>query len=577
MLTNNKIARILYEIAEMLEILGESRFRIVAYQKAAQIIENLADDVIDIYVQKGEEGLIKIKGIGKSIADKIVELIKTGKINYYQDLIKKVPSSELNLMKIPGIGPKTASKLYHYFKIKNLNELEKLARRGEIRKLPGFNILSEKNILENIRRLKKREKRLLISFAEPIAYECLNSLKKCKYVKKVDIVGSLRRMKETIGDIDLVASSSKPSLVINYFINLPFVKKVENHGKTKASIIHQKDVAVDLEILPPDSYGSLLQHLTGSREHNIHLRKLANDKGLSLSEYGITYLKNNRLEKIRDEKIIYQKLGLSYIVPELREDWGEIEAAMKNNLPHLISLKDIKGDLHIHTNWSEGTEDITSMVNYCLKKGYSYLAITDHTKGLGIASGMDEKKILNQIREIEKIRQKITQIEIFTGAEVNIKADGSLDIDNDILSRLDIVIASIHSSFYQSEEKMTQRLIKAIKNPFVKIIGHPSGRLIKKRDSYEVDWPLVFQEAYKNNVALEINSFPERLDLRDFLVKEAKSYGVKFAINTDAHRSEHLQQIRYGVAVARRGWLEKKDVINTWSTNKLKRWLTIKK
>ena len=572
-MTNSEIANIFSEIAEMLEIIGESQFRIIAYEKAARAIEDLGEDLQDIYQREGLSGLTKISGIGQSIAEKIAELLTTGKLKYYQELQKKVPQAELNLMKIPGIGPKTATKLYQTFKIKNIKELEKLAKAGKIRELPGFDITTEENILANIGRFKKKERRLLISFAEPIANQCLAALKKCPFVQKAAFVGSLRRMKETIGDIDLVVASSRPESVIQYFLKQPFVKKISAQGRTKVSVVHQKNVAIDLEILPPSSYGSLLQHLTGSKEHNIHLRKLANEKGLSLSEYGITDLKTGYKEHFVDEKKFYQRLGLAYIPPELREDRGEIEAAAQNNLPSLVKLSDIRGDLHIHTNWSEGNKSIEEMVEFCRAKGYDYIAITDHTKGLGIASGMDEETILEQIKVIRKLNKKFGRPYIFTGVEANLKANGELDIKDEVLAQLDLVIASIHSSFYQPEEKMTKRLVSAIRNPFVKIIGHPSGRLIKKRESYDADWPVVFQEAAKNNVALEINSFPDRLDLRDFLVQEAKEYGVEFAINTDAHDPSHLNNIRYGVAVARRGWLEKKDVINTWPLEKLRKWL----
>ncbi len=572
-MTNSEIANFLYELAEMLEIVGGTRFRIVAYEQAAHIIENLPEELADIYKDKGITGLTDKKGIGQSIAEKIAEIITTGKSKYYQELSKKVPPAELNLIKIPGIGPKTAQKLYTQFKIKNIKDLEKIALKGKIRKLSGFDTTTEKNILANIKRLKKREKKLLMSFAEPIAENCLAALKKCRFVEKCEMVGSLRRMKETIGDIDLVASSGKPNSVMNYFIKQSFVKKIKAQGTAKVSIIHQKGIAIDLEILPPNQYGSLLQHLTGSKEHNIHLRKFANDKGLSLSEYGIKNLKTGKIEYFKDEKSFYKKLGLTYIPPELREDQGEIEAASKNKLPKLVTLKNIKGDLHLHTQWSEGSSTIEEMAHAGLSNGYSYIAITDHTYGLGIANGMDEMTILKQADLIKKVNKKLKRIKIFSGAEVNIKADGSLDIADEILSKLDIVIASVHSSFHAPEEKMTGRIVKAINNPYVRIIGHPSGRVLRKRPSYDVAWDTIFQEAGRNNVALEINSFPDRLDLKDTLVHEAKKHGVKFAINTDAHNPAQLAQIKYGIAVARRGWLEKHDIINTFNLEELISWL----
>jgi DNA polymerase (family X) len=576
-MTNSEIATILYDIAEMLEIKGESQFRIVAYKQAARSVEYLAEDVEDIYKEKGEIGLKEIEGIGKSIAAKIIELLKTNKCQYCQDLLQEIPYGELILTRIPGIGPKTAQKLYKAFKPQNIDDLLKVAQTQKIRKLPGFDQKTEENILININRLKKRKHRFLISFAKPIANEALGLLRECPYVEKCEEGGSLRRMKETIGDIDIVVASREPREVINYFTKLPLVLRVEDKGKTKASVIHLKQVKIDLEILKPDSFGSLLQHLTGSKEHNIHLRKLANEVGLSLSEYGITNLKTKHLEKFKTEKDFYKRLKLSYIEPELREDTGEIEKARIGKLPYLIKQKDIKGDLHMHTFWSDGRLSILEMASACRDLGYHYLAITDHSAGLGVVGGLTSQKVLSQIKKIKQINKKLEDIEVLSGIEANIKANGVLDLPDKILDKLDVVIASVHSSFNQSEEKMTKRILKAIENPCVDIIAHPSGRLLGKREECQIEWIEIFKKAAANGTALEINSFPDRLDLKDVLIKKAQGYGVKFVISTDAHNLKHLAQMKYGVAMARRGWLEKKDVINTCEFKKVKHWLKTKR
>ncbi len=566
-MTNNEIAQFLYEIYQMLDIKGESRFRITAYRNAARAVEHLSSDLEDIYKEKGVGGLEQIRGIGQSIALKIAELLETGKCQYYDDLIKDIPKAELALMKVPGVGPKTAKKLYEDLNIQSLIDLEKAARKGLIRKLEGFDVKAEKNILKNISRIKKIEKRMLISFARPLAEEVLFYLKEsCPHIKKADIVGSLRRWRETIGDIDLVAASDKPEVVIDCFVKFPKTKEIISRGSTKASILHRKgNTQIDLEVLRPSSYGSLLQHLTGSREHNVALRRYANELGFSLSEYGILNLKTKKREFFSNEVSFYKKLNLNYIEPELRENRGEIEKAIHNDLPKLIETFDVKGCLHIHTNWSEGSLTIEEVVQETIKRGYHYLVICDHTAGLGVARGMNEQALVKQIQKIREINQKLNKknFRVLTGVEVNIKADGTLDIKDKILEKLDVVVASIHSGFTESEQQITARLLSAIKNPHVDIIGHPSGRILLKRVPYDVEWPKVFQECRKTNTALEINCHPERLDLSDDLIFEARKYGVSFVISLDAHNLEHFDLLKYGVAMARRGWLSKEEVINT--------------
>lgn len=566
-MTNKQIANFLYEIADMLDLKGDDPFRVNAYKQAARAIEYLGVDVEDLFAEKGISGLLEIPGVGKSIAEKIAEYLQFGKCKYYDDLKKDIAPIELQLMKLPQIGPKIAKRLFQELHIQSLSDLEEKAKRGEIRKLKGFGPKLEETILKNLKRTKKTEKRMLLSFAEKLAQQVIDYLKTCPYVRQVYPVGSLRRMKETIGDIDIVVASPYPPKVIDFFCEFPHKKEIIAKGDTKASILHEiEDTRIDLEVLKEENFGSLLQHLTGSKDHNIQLRTYAKKLGLSLSEYGILDLKTQKREMFADEVSFYKRLGLAYIPPELREARGEIEAAQNNNLPKLIEIEDIKGDLHLHTKWSEGNLSVEQMAQLCLAKGYSYIGICDHSSGLGITKGVDEKTIFKQIKEIEDVEKKLGyKIKILKGVEVNIKADGSLDLPDLVLSKLDFAIASVHWAFRQEEKKMTQRIIKAMKNPYVKILGHPSGRLIFKREAYNVEWGKIFRAVRQYNVAMEINSQPERLDLNDGLIIEAKKYGLLFVINTDTHNKEDLEEIKYGVAMARRGWLEAKDVLNTKS------------
>jgi len=604
-ISNKQISKIIEEIGEMLEIIGteKDQFRIIAYQNAARKIEMMSREIGDIYNEEGFKGLLKIKGIGESIAEKIEEIIKTGKCRYHDELAKKVPSPIITFLKIPGVGPHLADKLYNCYlprrqagknyKLYNIHNLKKALEKDKSVKF--FKEKTKQNILEGIELLSKQTGRMLLSFAEPIAEEIVNALKGMSGIKQAHPVGSLRRMKDTIGDIDIIAAvnskSQKPKAnsqnVIGKYIKMPFVEKIVESGETKATIIHKKGPNVDLEILPDEEYGSLLQHFTGSKEHNIALRTWAEKNGFSLSEHGIKITKNLKLKtqnqnlklktiKCDTEEKFYKTLGMDWIPPEIRENKGEIEASLNHQLPKLIKLNDIKGDLHLHSTWSEGEMEIKEIAEYAQKLGYEYIAITDHTAGLGITHGLKEKEIEKYINEINKINSKLkaqnSKLTILTGAEVNILANGNLDISDRELSKLDIIIASIHSGFRQKEEQVTSRLLKAIQNPNVDIIGHPSGRLIPSRQPLNIDWKKVFRAAKDNNVAMEINSHPQRLDLTDDLCLMAKDMGVKMVINTDMHHAEHFKNMRYGVAVARRGWLEKKDVINTGSLSELKAW-----
>lgn len=568
-MTNKDIAKILYQIGEILELSNaKDRFRVIAYERAAQTIENYADEMADVYQKGGLKALNDISGVGESIAEKIEELLRTGRLKYLQEIQKEVPAAEVEFLKIPSVGPKMAVKIARELKAHNIKDLEKKLKSGAAAKI--FKEKTRANILRGIEILQKMTGRMLLTEALPIAEEMVVKIRKFSEVGRADFVGSLRRMKETIGDIDIVATSSEPAKVIDQFTRLTGVSQVISKGETKSTIIHERGAQIDLEIVPQNEYGSLLQHFTGSKEHNVALRTYAQGIGKSLSEHGIKV--GRKQNKFADEKSFYQFLKMDWMAPELRENRGEIAAALKHQLPDLVELKDIKGDLHVHSNWSDGMLTIEEIANIGQKLNYQYIVISDHTVGLGIAHGLDELRLQKRQKEIEAAQKKHPNIKILSSVEVNIKADGDLDIKDWMLQKLDIVTASIHTSFFQDRERMTQRMLKAINHPHVDIIGHPSGRIIGQREPYDADWMEIFRACQKAGTALEISAFPNRLDLKDTLCQEAKKFGVKFAISTDSHQAQHFDLIRFGVAVARRGHLEKDDIINCLSTDDLIKW-----
>jgi len=573
-MTNKEIGKILYQIAKILELKNPGdRFRIIAYERAAQTLENYPEDLKKVYDRGGKKELEAIPNVGESVAEKIEELIKTGKIKYLEEVSKDVPVNEVQFIKIPGIGPKTAIKIAKVIKAKGIDDLEKKLKEDKTERY--FKEKTKSNILRGIEIMRKLTGRMLLTEALPIAEKIIAHLKKETGVVKIDYVGSLRRMKETVGDIDIVAAVSNSDELIEKFVAMPGIINVLAKGPNKAMVIYKPNAHVDLEIVPEKEYGSLLQHLTGSKEHNVALRAYALTIQRSVSEHGLKILKNGKMVSritCPDEECVYRNLKMDWIEPELREDRGEIEVALKHKLPKLLELSDIKGDLHVHSNWSDGFMTIEEIAKRAQKMGYEYVVISDHTVGLGIARGLDEKRLLSRQKEIEKVQKKYPKVKLLSSVEVNIKANGDLDIKDWMLEKLDIVTASIHTSFFQEKNVMTDRIIKAISHPHVDIIGHPSGRIIGQREPYEVDWPAIFKSAAAHKTSLEISAFPNRLDLRDYLCKEAKTYGVKFAISTDAHQLHHLDLMRFGVSVARRGWLEKDDIINTYSLDELLEW-----
>jgi DNA polymerase (family 10) len=563
---NNAVAEILYEVADLLEIKGV-QFKPRAYRRAAQSIETLSEDVKTVY-EEGE--LRKIPGIGTSIALKIEEILETGSLEYLEELREELPQGLRELMEIEGVGPKTALKLHERLRISSIDELESAAKQGKIRDLEGFKEKMEKNILQAIETYRSAQKRFLLGYILPISKEIEKRLRDLEVVTRVSLAGSIRRRKETIGDVDILATSKEPMKVMNFFTQLPAVKQILAKGKTKSTVMLTNNLQVDLRVVEEESFGSALQYFTGSKEHNIRLRTMALDKNWKLSEYSLFDKEANKKIAGESEEAIYDALGLSYIEPELRENRGEIEAALKGRLPHLIKYGEVKGDLHVHTTWSDGTNSTKEMAEAAKSIGYEYLAICDHSKTLQIAHGLTEEDIRKQIKEIEKLNREMEDFAVLSGVEVNIDSDGRLDVKDEVLKDLDIVVASVHSGFKQSEKKMTERVITAMHNDYVDVLGHPTGRIINKRDPYKIDLTRVFQVASELGVFMEINAFPSRLDLSDLNCFRAKDYKVRFSIGTDAHNKDHIRYTELGVATARRGWLHKEDVANTRSLKELK-------
>ena len=560
---NHEVADLLRNIAQLLEIKGELVFKIRAYEKAALVIDNLDDDIEEVWKQGKLDDL---PGIGESLTKKIGEFLETGKLEYYENLKKEVPVNMEELGRVPGLGPKTIMKLYKQLGVKNLKGLEKAARQKKIENIEGLGKTIEENILKSVEFAKTSGKRFLLGTALDIAEEVKDRLKKLNFVNKVEVAGSLRRRKETIGDIDILATAKNPSKVIDFFIKMNDVEQVLAQGPTKSSVRLREGIQADLRVLPEKIYGAALLYFTGSKQHNIMLRKIAIKKGMKISEYGVFDKKTNKLLAGKTEEECYKKLGLRYIEPEIREDEGEIEASFKNKLPKLINYGELKGDLQMHTKWSDGNNTIIEMAEAAKKLGHEYICITDHIgETFKIANSMDEKRIKKQKKEIDEINKKIKNITLLQGGEVNIKDDGSLDLRDNVLKQLDIVLASIHSGFKNPKEKMTARIIKAMENEHVDIIAHPTGRLLNQRPAYEMDFENILEKARQTNTILEINAYPERLDLNDVHVKSAIKSKVKLSIGTDAHEVNELRYYRLGIATARRGWAEKKDIINTYS------------
>jgi len=567
---NQQLANIFRTIADLLEIRGENIYKILAYRKAADSLSNLGQDVNEIWKQ-GK--LTEVDGVGKAIAEKIDELLSTGHLGFLERLEAEVPPSLAELLQVPDLGPKKVALFWKQLGITSLKELENAARAGKLRSLPGMGDKSEAKIIAGIEALSRRSNRIPIGRAWPFAQELLAYLRSVEGVRAVELGGSLRRMRATVGDIDILAAARDSRAIMDAFVNRKDVARVLGKGETKSSVEFTHGLQAQLWVHPPEHWGTALVYATGSKDHNVRLREYALKRGYSLSEHALQRKDGSEVTCEREEDV-YKTLGLPFIPPELREDRGEVQAAIKGSLPELVELKDIKSDLQTHSTWSDGKCSIKDMAIAARSRGYKAIAITDHTSGLGVVQGMTEDDLKKRLVEINKARDELgDSILILNGAEVEIRSDGSLDYTDEVLASLDLVIASLHSSLRQPREKITARLLKAMHNPHVDIIGHPTGRLMPDREGADLDMDAVLAVAAESGVALEINAHPARLDLDDVHAKRAIELGIKLSINTDAHDDAGMEVMHFGVSTARRGWVEAKDVINTFSPAQLTRWL----
>lgn len=571
---NNEIALIFERISDMLSVLDENPFKIRAYKKAALNISELGEDIEE---RAEQDNLTDIPGVGKDLAAKVKEYIDTGKIGEYEKLSKTVPLEVIELLRIQGLGPKTLALLFKELKVRSLSDLEKVLDGDEILEFKGLGEKKIKDIKKGISIFKESKERTLLGAALPVSEQVRDAIENMPGTEGTVAAGSLRRFRETVKDIDILTMSDNTEKTVKAFTQMPFVKHILASGSTKGSIIAgdglNAGIQVDLRVVGPESYGAALQYFSGSKAHNVRVRSLATKKGLKINEYGV--YKGDKKIAGETEREVYESLGLPLIPPELREDRGEIEAALEGKLPDLIELSDIKGDLHMHSTWSDGKATIKEMAQSAKKLGYSYVAITDHSPSSVIANGLSVKRLTEKKKELEKADKEIKGIKILMGTEFDIKSDGTLDYPDKVLKELDVVIASVHSGFKMDIEKMTERILCAVRNPYVHAIGHPTGRLINERDPYEVDIDKLIDAALEYGKALEVNGSYQRLDLKDLHVRKAVEAGVKIIISTDAHRPEQLLQMKLGVGTARRGWVEKKSVLNTLDTKELLKWLSM--
>jgi DNA polymerase (family 10) len=558
---NKSIADIFTEIADILDIQGENPFRVRSYRNAARTIADMGQSV-QALVKAGEE-LEEIPGIGKSLQQKIEEIVSTGRCRFLEELRAKVPAGLTELLKLEGLGPKKVKLLYDELGVDSVDRLEKAAQAGRLRDLAGMGVKTEEKVLKSVEQYRAGMGRFKLSVGFTYAQALLDYLKDVPGVKRLDPAGSFRRRRETIGDLDILAICSKGCKVMDRFVKYGDVAEVISKGETKSSVRLKCGLQVDVRVLDEESYGAALHYFTGSKAHNVAIRERAKESGLKVSEYGVFRARDEKRLSGAEEEDVFKAVGLPFIPPELREDRGEIQAAERKELPRLIDLTDIRGDLQMHTFATDGKNSIAEMAQKAKEMGYAYIAITDHSKAVRVAGGLDEKGLAKHLQQIEKVGGQISGLRILKGVEVDILADGSLDLRDDILKECDVVLGSVHSRFNMEEGEMTRRIIKAIHNPHVGILAHPTGRLILEREAYKVNLKEVFQAAIDHGVVLEINAYPDRLDLRDVDARMAKEMGAKLAISTDAHSTVQLELMKFGVFTARRGWVEAKDVINT--------------
>ena len=564
MLDNAQVARLLEETADLMEIAREDGFRIRSYRNAASAIENCPRPVMEM-LRDPSQKVTDIKGIGKGIAHVLGEIAERGSFERRDEILTRYPPTALELLKIQGLGPKSIAMIWEHYRVSTIDELEALCKEGKLRELPRMGQKLEEKVLRSIETYRKGAGRFLLSYGDEVAGELRQWLSEVVAPERFHVAGSFRRGKETIGDLDLLVETEDASAVLDRFVSAPGIREVLGKGKNKASAqIGRQNLQVDLRALPPESLGAALQYFTGSKEHSVALRTRAVSRKLTLNEYGLFREADGTIVASATEEDIYRELGLSWIAPELRENTGEIERAEENTLPALVELADIRGDLHMHTRESDGRATLEEMALAAKAMGYEYIAITDHSKALAMANGLDEKRAIAFARTVEAInREGHLGIHILAGIECDILRDGRMDLDDEALAALDMVIASVHSHMNQESAEMTERLLRAAENPYVRVMGHPTGRLLLQRDPFPYDFDVVAAACAKSGVAMEINSSPERLDLHAPLIRAAQSKGVKFMVDTDAHHPRHLANIKYGVKMARRGWLEKPDVLNT--------------
>ncbi|OGF74512.1 DNA polymerase III [Candidatus Giovannonibacteria bacterium RIFCSPHIGHO2_02_FULL_46_20] len=561
---NHDIAKLLYEMAELLEM-NNVPFKPRAYEKAARSIESFGDSVVALYKKNGKDALKNIPGVGEGIADRIAEYLDTGSVWDYEKLKQKIPVNVAELTSVEGVGPKTIKILYQKLKIKNIHDLERAARSGQLRTIPHFGEKLEAKILQGIEFQKSFAGRLLLGETLPYARAILKQLKASGLVDQITVAGSMIRWQETVGDIDILATSKRPRELMDVFVKLPEVKAVIARGLTKSEARLKIGIDADLRVVPKESFGAAVQYFAGDKNHNVAIRIVAQKKGYKLNEYGL--FRGQKKVAGEDEKEIYQKLGMDWIPYELRRNNGEIEEAQKKSLPKLISFVDIRGDLQTQTNWTDGEHSMEEMALEAARLSREYIAITDHTRALAMTGGADEKKLERQMKAIDELNTKLhkdgIRITVLKGAEVNILKGGRLDIRDETLEQLDVVGVAVHSLFHLPEKEQAERIIRAMENPHVDILFHPTGRVINRRPPYALDMDTIFKAAARTGTILEIDAHPWRLDLKDDHIRRAKEYGCKFVIDTDAHAKSELSYMEYGIGQARRGWLEKKDVLNT--------------
>jgi len=557
---NSEVARVFRDISALLDLKGENPFRVRAYRRAAQVIESLPEALSEVVCDEGRD-LTSLQGIGKDLAAKITELLDTGRLGYLEELKAEVPLSLTDVMKLEGVGPKKAAAVYRELGVESVDQLEEAVRAGKVESLDGFGRKMAEKILKSIEGYRRRQGRFLYTEAEEYAEDLIHYLRAATGAVHIEPTGSYRRGRETVGDLDILVATGDSGPVMDLFVGYESAEEVIAHGGTKSSIRLKNGIQVDLRALPPGSFGAGLQYFTGSQAHNVKLRALARKDGLKVNEYGVFRGDEKLAGKM--EEGVYRALGLPLIPPELREDRGEIEAALGPGLPELVKVGDIRGDLQMHTTASDGADSIETMALEARKLGYEYIAITDHSRSETQAGGLTEDEVMAHVAAMEEVDRRIDGIRVLKGMEVDILKDGTLDYPDEILGRLDLVVVSVHSHFGLSTGEQTARIVRAFENPHVNILAHPTGRLIRRRDPYEVDMKAVIAAAKAHGVALEVNAFPDRLDLKDEHCRLAREMGVRVVISTDAHRAGHMQLMRYGVMTARRGWLEGRDVLNT--------------